>query len=378
MWQQVSNTIVGIIIATLMLGFPTIALASPYFFVDGEVNPVQNTLETWSLYLHADSTLTAAQTVLTFDPLYMTKSSLSNLSSRCSFWAPADPSLGYGNTVAPYFYSTNRVVLSCGFSNPGYVTGSGDGALIATFTLTPIASGSSSFSFSNTLFRYIGNTIAPGISGDFDFTVYESSEAAAAAPTPTPTPNPNATSSGSTVSTAPPTTITDSDLNFIEIGTRGRSGTTTGLSGDTSDLLLVSEDDSIPAPGNLDPRAPATPFVLKKGEKKPSEDNPGDVLSVQSLRELLIPGKSDADRTVVLINLISTLAFLTLLGILIWRLVTTSRLNKVKYQHLTEMLSSELSVLESKLGAMGNEDDTNSVKTDLEKALEDFNAGQKK
>lgn len=377
MRQQVFKTILWIIIGVLGLGFPTVAVAAPYFFITGSAIPVSGTDETWSVYLYASPIITAAQAVITFDPTYMTKASLSNLSSRCSFWAPADPSLGYGNTVAPYFYSTNRVVLSCGFSNPGFETTSGAGSLVAKFTLTPEATGSSSFSFSNTMYRYIGNTVAGGTSGDFDFTVYESSEAAAAAATPTPTANPNSTSSATTTSTASPTTVTDDDLTFVEIGTTG-TGSTTGGGGTTSDLELVDEDDSIPAPGELEPRAPATPFVSKKKAGAAPTEDQGDVLSVQSLRELLIPGQSSADRTVVLINLISTLAFLTLLGILIWRLITTSRLNRVKYHHLTEMLSSELSVLESKLGAFGNEEQIGSVKTDLEKALEEFSAGQKK
>lgn len=348
---------------------PAVVWANPYFFISGDSQAVQNTAQTWSVYLYTDSsTVTAAQTVVTFNTTYFTKSLVSTVSSRCNFWAPADPSLGYGNTVTPYFYSTNRVVISCGFSNPGYTSSSSAGDLIARFTLTPEASGASTFSFSNTLVRYIGTTISPSTSPTYDVTVFESSEAAAAAtPTPTPTASSSGSSSSGSTASGSATTLTSDDLNFVEIGTSGVSSTTG--SGNETALTAVDQDDTIPGPPNLSPRPKATPFVYKKGSESTPEEE-GEVLSVQSLRELLIPGKSQADRTVVLVNLISTLTFLALLGIVIWRLITTSRMNRLKYRHLADMLSSELSVLESKLGAIDGGKALDSVKSDFDTALE--------
>lgn len=293
------------------------------------------------------------------------------------FWAPADPSLGFGSTGTPYFYGGNKVVLSCGFSNPGYTSSAAEGDLVARFTLKPTTLGTSSFSFSNTQYRYIGNTVAGGTSPGYDVTIFESTGSAQqATPTPSPTasssttPTPTATSSGTSATATPsPQTLTSSDLNFVEIGVSGGS-TSTSL-GESSSLVAVDEDDSIPAPGALEPRAAATPFVFGSTEGGGQAQPEGEVLSVQSLRELLIPGKSEADRTVVMVNLISSLTFLVLLGIVIWRLITVSRVNKIKYNHLTEMLSSELSVLESKLGAV-DRDALDSVKTDFDKALDNL------
>ncbi len=134
-------------------------------------------------------------------------------------------------------------------------------------------------------------------------------------------------------------------------------------------LTAVEEDNTIPGSGFLEPRPPATPFIislLQNALGGGDTGQGGEVLAVQSLRELLIPGKSKADKTVVLVNLISFLTFIILLAIIIWRLIVITRMNKLKNRHMSDLLSSELSVLESKINLLGNKDNKDQLKQDLE------------
>jgi len=318
---------------------PLPVAAAPYFFITGDTRPIRGNDYFYEVKLNTNGqTLTAAQTVVNLNATYVEPVMVSTVFSRCSFFAPADPSLGYGNTGTPYFYGGDQVVISCGFSNPGYVTANGSGDIVARFSITPTASasGSTSYTFSDTLFRYIGTTIAPGTSQTFNLTTFESTTSAYMSPTPVTNPTPYRDS------------LSADDLNFISTGS---STTRTGASVATSAGLNAitsagSLDNSIPAPPDLTPRPTATPYLFPTAK---AQEPDGDVLSIQSLRELLLPGKSSADQTVVLINMISTFTFLIILTVLVWRLITISRMNKVKYSHLKEMMAGELSVLETKL-----------------------------
>lgn len=111
---------------------------------------------------------------------------------------------------------------------------------------------------------------------------------------------------------------------------------------------MVPLDNTIPPPPtDLEKRPSATPKPTNE-----SQNAEGEVLSLQSLRELLVPGKSDADKRLVVFNLIATLTFLVLLSVLIWRLVVSARTNKIKYRHMKEMVEGEISVIQSKLSGI--------------------------
>lgn len=358
--------LLGLAIAFL----PAVVQANPFFYLDGTDYAVQNARKSIPLYLDTDdSTLTAAQVVLNFSSAYLTGATISNLNSRCSFWAPADPSLGYGSTVSPYFYQSNKAVIACGFSNPGYTTGA-NASLIATITFTPQASGSTTLSFSNAMYRYIGSTIAPGASPNFPLEIYGSTESAQAAqPTATPTP-PGPTTNIISIVTDPSDTLTGDDLNLVNVdgSGAGASGSTTPLSEGIT-LESIDDDNSIPPVPQLTPRDRISPFI--RPSRSPGEkDEEGEVLSVSSLRELLIPGKSSADKTVVLVNFISTLTFLALLAIALWRMITVSRMNQVKYRHMQDMLAGELSVLQTKVGGLSAKKASDSLEDEIKQSFE--------
>lgn len=383
------NRLIILFVFILLFVSPVQALSAPYFYIDTSLsgtNATEYVNKNIYLYLTTDSsTITAAQTVVNFDEDYLEEPSdvtISILNSECDFWAPADPSLGFGNTPAPYFYNDNKVVISCGFSNPGYDSGSG-GGLIARIAFYPTQIGDTTMTFSDTLFRYIGNTITPGTSPEYDLTILDSSASAQPSPTPSVTPTPSAspeTSSTPTSASDSAIVVTDTleegDLNFVEIGVNNN---VTQTNDEDVTLEIVEEDNTIPGPpANLERRPNASPFSFlnflqsqqSNNDQTNSQDEGGDVLSAQSLRELLIPGKSKADKTVVLINFISTLTFVILLAIVIWRLVSITRMNKLRTAHLRELLASELSTIESKLGSAKSEQGSAQLKQDLGETVE--------
>mgnify|MGYP001486972393 CR=1 FL=1 len=427
----------------LIFGFTTLIVcffllqtqtqAAPYFFLNGEAS-VNASTYTISVYLNTDSsTITAAQTIIDFDTTYLIGSTISIASSRCSFWAPANPALGYGSNPTPYFQGGDKIAIACGFSNPGYTTTSGTGAFIASIRFNTVTAGATTLSFddTNTIFNFIASSIAPGAMSDFNLNITGTTGGATPTPsaTPTSTPQvgcnevcnstpdcsgslfchssgfcrntlcptesncicPTATPTATAVATATPTstnsssgvsdTLTADDLTFVEVGSNGSGNT---VSDDTTPLQAVDQDDSIPLPPELEPRARATPFLFSllgggggtsQGGDGSAGQGSGEVLAAQSLRELLIPGKSSADKTVVLVNLISTLTFLALLAIVIWRLVTITRLNKVKSKHMQEYLASELSAIQSKIGSVDNPQSRELLKQELNDTLQKINTG---
>lgn len=339
--------------------------AAPYFFLDGPLEMNGGYLYHYNVYLYTDlDVVTAAQTVLNFDSNKIKKLTINTIGTRCNFWAPADPSLGYPNTVTPYFHDDNKLVIACGFSNPGYRSLNNSADLIAKIQVTPLASVSavqslSEMNFTGTAFRYIGSVVNPGEDRGLTLTVYQST--AAANPTATPYPSPTPVTAQ---------TITAADLNLISYGASGSS--TTGVNQarltPTQALNQISQTmgdgDNIPPPPELSPR-PTTPVVENPDETNLA-DTVGEVLSIQSLKELLLPGRSQADQTVVLINLISALAFIAILAILIWRLIVLSRMNNIKYRHLKDLLSGELSALESKLASEVDDEGKVTINQEIE------------
>lgn len=330
---------------------PSEIIAAPTFFINGTSSGYFKDITTWDLVLNTDGQLlTAAQVVVHFDSELFNQVRINNLNSRCSFWSPADPSLGYGNSVTPYFYNGNSIVAACGFSNPGYITASGMlGDRILSFSLEPYYLGTATFTLTDAQFRFVDAVIAPGAMPSFDYVV-DSTQPATATPSPTPAPSP-------TPIPPTPTTLRASDLNLVSLSA-SRSGTRTANSLSTTPQLAspaaVAQtlDDTIPPPPpNLEPRPPATPYPTVTENQITSANN-GEVLSVQSLRELLIPGKSDADRRLVVFNLVAMLIFLILLAMLIWRLILTKRAHDLKIKHMNELIEGELSVIESKVQAV--------------------------
>ncbi len=332
----------------LQLALPV--YAAPYFYITGTHSGEFASTSSWLVKLNTDTTLTATQTVINFDSSLFGAIQINNLNSKCSFWAPPEPSLGFGKWTTPYFMDFNKVVLSCGFSSPGYVTTNGEGDFILSFALRPWFVGTTEFTFSDSEHRYIGTTITPGTDLSFEYESIATVEATvvigasvSAAPTPTP---------------LPPDTLAVDDLKMVDYTkslSRRMGSAAYGLL--SSGLGLVPMDNTIPPPPtDLPLRPKATPYPEAT---RSANQNDGQVLSIQSLRELLIPGKSDADKRLVAFNLIALLTFIFLLAALIWRLVTSARVNKVKYRHMKELLEGEISVIQSKLAGVQSGSGTN-------------------
>lgn len=367
------------LISCLLLILNSTVSAAPYFYITGPDKIYPNNAWQYSLYLYSDSTVvTAAQTEVHFDSTVIEPVSFNYSASVCKIWAPADPLLGHGVESTPYFKDGSKLVVSCGFPQ-GYLSGTGAGGLILRFNLTTKSglstAKSTSLTFANNKFLYIGNTITGGTPPSLSLIAYESTQSAYKAPTPTPTP---------VVSVD---TLSDSELEFVNIASgssRSRSTSTGSLNqAQMRELELQQEalanqtnqitslDNNIPPPPpNLPKRAPVTPLPTPL---TPDQKNQalGEVLSIQSLRELLLPGKSEADQKIVWINLLSTLTFICILAVLAWRLIVVSRMNKIKVRHMKELLTGELSVIESKLGNDNQIDEIEFSKS-LEKLKQDL------
>lgn len=405
------------------LAIPTTqVIAAPYFYVTGSNTTAGTADHQLSIYLDTDGqTLTAAETILNFENTYLQGKSISILNSRCSFWAPADPVLGYGTNPTPFFHNNNKVVIACGFSSPGFTSTDSIGRLIARVTFTPLQTGTTTLSFNptRTSYKFIANTVPGGALPGFGLTVTATGSATpnpSATPTPTPqygcnqscsvssqcagslycglinsvglcrnvncpemdncicpTPEPTPTPASTPVpssTNSPSQTLTADDLTFVEIGNNSVSVN----EGQDVTLTAIEQDDRIPDPPALEPRPKATPFLLSllgggSSNQETQTNNNGEVLAAQSLRELLIPGQSKADKTLVLVNLISTLTFLTLLGIVIWRLITVSRINQLKSKHMKDLLASELASIESKVGSLDSPEGKESFKQNLDEVM---------
>jgi hypothetical protein len=329
--------------------FSAPVLANPYFFITGD-STIGTGNHTYYIKMNTDgSQIGALQGVLNYDSTYFSTVQINTQNSQCSIWAPAN-SVPPGESltrISPYFYS-DSIVFSCGIISTGY---NGTTGLILSFTLKALDNGSTSFSFSDGYFAYLGTTISPGAMSDYNIILSGVSTDPDATPTPTPTATPTSATSSATVNTE--TLFDDVTFSTLTGSSTSTSGTSTTTGSGTSELDVVAPDDSIPAaPAYITPRPAATPYVIPEmmhGEYASGSAYPGEVMSVQSLRDLLIPGKSDADKTVVTINFISTITFLILLAIIIWRMMMNSRGTKLKSQYINEMISGELATLETKM-----------------------------
>lgn len=347
--------LVSLIIVFLL---PKAAAAAPYFVVDGPVSIYKPNSYAYDIYLYPDGqAINVVQTALNFNKDYLEATRISTLNSRCSFFSPADPLLGYGSTSTPYFFNDEKAVIACGFANSGIEANTTTPQFIAKVTLSPITTSnvSSVLEFSNSLYKYIGQTVSAGTDRSLTLQVYNST--ASANPTATPYPSPTPVN---------PRTITSDDLNFVNISSGStRQATSSPVQSTTaiSPIPLVPLDNSIPTPGPLTGRPTLPPLKTVVA----SASSQGDILSLRSLRELLIPGNSTADKTVVFINLLSTLAFLVILTFLLWRMFLLSRTNKLKISYMQQMIEGEIAML---LGKTQSQDPK--VKQQVEDQLSDI------
>lgn len=341
--------------------------ANPYFYITGQTSVSTSEVESFQVRLNADSAVGVLQIVVHYSSTYFNTSSISISNSRCSLWAPpnsAPPGKDL-TSVTPYFYNSTAVI-ACGFTGAGYQSSDG---LIATINLTPILAGNTTLSFSDSYLAFLGSSITPGAMAGFDVVI-------SGAPTPTesPTPNPSVTPTLTPIPTAVPTDVPEvtataetiinsqtlfDDVTIVDVTdnlTSGSSGSSaTSIQGE-SELEVVDQVDTVPAaPANLPQRATATPFKVPEinyqsidGTNEQIVED-GEVLSVQGLRDLLIPGKSKADKTVVMINFVSLFAFIVLLAIMLWKMNLNKRAAKIRAEHINELVTGELAALESKM-----------------------------
>ncbi len=368
---------------------PDKAYANPYFYIYGRTEVTSGTAERYELHLNTDGNqIGAMQAVVNFDSNYFTATSISIVNSQCSMWTPANSAPPGENLtkVTPYFYNS-KVVLTCGFTGSGY---NGSDGLIATVTLTPYKDGTTSLTFSDSYFAFLGSTIVPGAMDPFTLTITGTAQPTVSptaipsvtptvAPTPTATPTPTASASATPVPSPTPivnqtvlfddVTVVDVTDNFTRTGSSGTTST-----GSNSQLEVIEEDNTIPAPPPLSPRPNATPFVVAENNlSEPSSQ--GEVMAVQGLRDLLIPGKSKADKTVVLINFISTLTFLILLAVAIWKMIMNSRSSKLKARYIEELISGELAALETKMEILKEKSGSDKFQSEFEETVSEIMQG---
>lgn len=300
---------------------------APFFYLSSSTGFTAGTESTVELRLNTCSQqIGTMQVVVNYSPDYFQ----SDINGYWAGWITAR--INKNGTVFPFFTPANsvppgkdysistpyaynhKIIFTAGVGGTDGFNGDGK---IATFVIKPYAPGNTSMTFSDIILLYNGQIKTPGTQPIFNISIQGETVA-------TPTVTPTATASAN----PNPTPIVNQTT--------------------LSELEVVEEDNTVPAPINLTPRPNATPFEIP--ESYPMEPGEaGEVMSVQSLRDLLIPGKSRADKTVVLINFISTLTFLMLLTIIIWKMVMNSRSNKLKVRYIQEVISGELAALESKM-----------------------------
>jgi hypothetical protein len=340
--------------------------ANPYFYITGNTLPPKDSATVLELHLNTDGNqIGALQGVVNFSTEYFDTTSISVLSSVCSLWAPANSTPPGQNLtrVSPYFYN-GKVIFSCGITGSGY---KGSDGLVGKISLTPKKTGSTSLTLSDAYFAFLGSSIAPGAMSNFDLVVQEASAAA------TPTPTASATAAPTPIVRT--TTVLD-DVNIVEVEPVSRTGrSSSGTSGDT-DLEVVDEDDAIPAPpADMTPRPKATPFRIAEmnaSEPYSGGGTIGEVMAVQGLRDLLIPGKSRADKTVVLINFISTLTFLIVLAVVLWKLLASNRSHKIKTHYIQELISGELAAIEGKMSILNEKEGKNRFESEFSQTVKNI------
>ncbi|NMC35707.1 hypothetical protein GYA49_01540 [Candidatus Beckwithbacteria bacterium] len=340
---------------------------------------------TFNIYLDTDGDqVGAVQIAVGYDSEYFGTALVSSYGSVCSMWAPANSVPPGENLIrtTPYIYS-NKAIFSCGILGQGY---NGTSGLIGKLTLTPLKDGNTTLTLGNAFFAFLGSSITPGAMSNYPVVISNTFTDPDATPTPTPSPTPTtiATSSATPTPIVTTETIFD-DVEVVDFQNNTSSGSTgsTTVGSDNSELDIVEEDNTIPAPPPMTPRAKATPFATPDINYMAPDTMPvGEVLSVQNLRDLLVPGKSQADKTVVMINFISTITFLVLIVLILWKMMMSTRNNKLKSRYIEEMISGELSALESKMAIVKEKEGQQKFQSDfnesVEKILEEFKEGKDK
>ncbi len=335
--------------------------ANPYFYIQGD-QQINGGNHTWYLRINTDGErIGALQTSLsyntdTFDPVQT-----STQNSICNIWSAAD-SIPPGQDlqrVTPYFYE-GRLVLSCGITGTGY---NGSDGLVASFTLIPKEDAFFTFSLANSKYIYQGTNILPGAEAIFSGSILNWN-----LDSNIPTPTPNSATSSALITTR----TLFSDVTFQQWNPNTRStGATTTTGSSESQLETVELDNTVPPPPpGMTPRPAKTPLALADMANVEPATESGEVKAIQSLRDLLIPGKSEADKTVVIVNFITTITFLIILAIILWRMMMNSRANKLKSQYINELITGELSALESKMEIVGEKAGRDRFEAEFEKSVQ--------
>lgn len=364
---------IGLITIFFLLTTTSVKAAPSLYFDEGPETVVDYTHSVGLFIDTAGSNITAFQTIIDLPASYLGFESIlmadypnpefPNGTKPNCVHSLLPPEWGYSNKSSPYTDTDiNKLYISCGFTNPGYNTQGSTGDKLATLTFFADAVGTDSLSFesANTKFYFNGGLVSTGSLSSYTISVLSAIE---------PTPGPGTIPEKATDS------ISESDLNFVELGVNGTSQQgVVRSSGEAGDLEVVEQDNTIPEPPADLPERSLPQSLLDRLRGRTSQaDDGGEVLSAQSLRELLIPGKSDADKRVVWINLISLLVFLLVVSVLIWSYFRIKRQSKIKSDHLADLLEGELAVIESKLGgAVNNKNFNQELATDLEQIRQDF------
>ncbi len=273
--------------------------------------------------------------------------------------------LGAGTPMPTYSLSGKILLDSSGLDNVTVTAGSKsaqtnssgnytiNGLLPGNYNVVPTKSG---YTFTPPNYPVIVTSVNIG---DIDFM-------AIANPTAVPTVTPAPTSiptggSGQSYS------LSADDVNFVNV-----QPLPTPIPGDNSPLEVVEEDNTVPPPpGDITPRPPATPFPTPDPNAVGGGGgDDGEVLSVQSIRDLLIPGKSRADKNVVLFNFVSLLTLLTIIIVIIWRIIMLKRKNKLKQEHISDLINGELAALETKLSVLNEKDGAKSFQAEFEQTVD--------
>jgi len=342
---------------------PVFAL-NPYFYIDGD-SSIGGDNHTWYLRMDtADQSIGAFQVAMDYDVDYFNSIQINTQNSACSMWSAMD-SVPPGESlsrVTPYFYN-GKLLMSCGITGAGVNSSE---ALILAFTLKPIKLGTSTFSFSEPKLYFNGDSITPGAS-DIQTVTIISLEATVSA-TPAPTSQSQAATSSAIVTTR----TLFSDVTFQQWNPTTRSsGSSSTVGSNSSQLEAVALDNTVPPPPpDMTPRPSKKPITLADMLNVEAATESGEVKAIQSLRDLLIPGKSDADKTVVLINFLSTITFLIILAIILWRMMMNSRAAKLKSEYINELISGELSALESKMDIVEEKTGKDRFEQEFEKSVQ--------
>ena len=91
---------------------------------------------------------------------------------------------------------------------------------------------------------------------------------------------------------------------------------------------------------------------------------------MQSIRDLLVPGKSQADKTVVLFNFISILTLLAIIAVVIWRLIMMRKTLKLRQEHIADIIAGEMATLETKLNVLDEKTGKQQFKTEFDQVME--------